>query len=283
MRLERNWVVWRWELAGRVPRWSKVPYTPRAGTAKARSDDPATWRDLERAWAAWVKGECDGIGLMRTGRRLFLDIDGCLREDGEWAAWDFPGPRPQAVAEALSGCAWMEKSPSSTGVHLIFECEPLPPGPRRFDFAAHRGFEWYDRERFLAITGHTLFASSDLPRADGGRALPLWQACLSAKLGELHTKPVPNGGPARVRNMGSDERFRHLLGFEEYRALWAGEWEGRYASQSEAELAWFSKLARNGFSPEEAEGLYLASGLAREKWAKRPDYAKSTLGRAYGR
>jgi putative DNA primase/helicase len=62
--------------------------------------------------------------------------------------------------------------------------------------------------------------------------------------------------------------------------LWSGEWQTRYGSQSEADLALCGFLAFwcNG-DAERVDGLFRQSGLYREKW-ERLDYRQWTLTRA---
>jgi hypothetical protein len=62
--------------------------------------------------------------------------------------------------------------------------------------------------------------------------------------------------------------------------LFRGEWEGRYASQSEADLALVKLLAPKTQSPQECWQTFLLSRLGARNKAKRPDYARSTLGAA---
>ena len=273
LRRECAWVIWRWELVR--GRWSKVPYQARSHRQKARSDDPSTWRSYERAFTSWTEKQGDGIGLMRSGRRLFVDLDGCLDEHGGWREWKFPGPVPEAIVAALSRWAWAELSPSGRGVHLIADAG-LPPGPRQFDFADHTGVAFYDGPRFFALTGRTLFASAPEPEAVPGEVIGrIWRAFLATRKKTAARRPQPV--PVRPR-----ADFERLLNFPEMAALWRGDWENGYGSRSEADLAFLSKLARHGFSLEEAEHLYTLSGLMRDKWL-RASYAQRTLEKAFRR
>src|SRR5579862_7896733 len=65
---------------------------------------------------------------------------------------------------------------------------------------------------------------------------------------------------------------------EHFAALCRGEWEGRYTSQSEADLALSSKLLKITDGDQDlADRLFRQSGLNREKWERRQDYRKRTL------
>lgn len=59
--------------------------------------------------------------------------------------------------------------------------------------------------------------------------------------------------------------------------LFAGDWEGRYPSQSEADLALFKLLMPHTDSPRECWLTFRLSELGKREKAKRLDYARSTL------
>ena len=63
----------------------------------------------------------------------------------------------------------------------------------------------------------------------------------------------------------------------DFAALWRGEWEGRYPSQSEADLALCGALAFwTGRDAGRVERLFQLSGLMRPKW-ERDDYRQRTI------
>jgi putative DNA primase/helicase len=66
-----------------------------------------------------------------------------------------------------------------------------------------------------------------------------------------------------------------------FNLLWSGNWQTRYGSQSEADLALCSLLAfRCDGDQARVDHLFRQSGLFREKWERRADYRKWTLDRA---
>jgi primase-polymerase (primpol)-like protein len=75
-------------------------------------------------------------------------------------------------------------------------------------------------------------------------------------------------------------RARAARNGELFALLWSGDWQTRYGSQSEADLALCGFLAFwcNG-DAERVDGLFRQSGLYREKW-ERNDYRQWTLTRA---
>src|SRR5262249_40798188 len=75
LRGRRQWVVWRFELAG--DRWTKVPYRPVG--SHASSTAPATWSTFAEVLAAYRAGGWDGVGLihLHADRLTGVDLDKC--------------------------------------------------------------------------------------------------------------------------------------------------------------------------------------------------------------
>ncbi|MBS0207529.1 MAG: DUF3987 domain-containing protein [Planctomycetes bacterium] len=99
-----QWVLWR-NIDGR-----KLPVDAVTRGA-AKSNDPTTWTDYERACAELLNSNCDGLGFVfAQGGGLFgIDLDGCIH-DGELADW---------ADEILQHFpTYAEISPSGRGVKL---------------------------------------------------------------------------------------------------------------------------------------------------------------------
>lgn len=115
------WVAWRENSDGR-----KLPVNPSTGRA-AKSDSPGTWGSRKAAHkraqnARWQREKVGkvGVGIMfapvpqaRGWRLCGVDLDGCL--DGEKLA-----PWASAVVGRFN--SYTERSPSGTGVHILFLC-----------------------------------------------------------------------------------------------------------------------------------------------------------------
>jgi putative DNA primase/helicase len=70
---------------------------------------------------------------------------------------------------------------------------------------------------------------------------------------------------------------------QKFKALWSGNWQGMYPSQSEADEAMCCELAFwTGRDPARMDALFRQSGLYRQKW-ERSDYRGDTLARAVAR
>jgi primase-polymerase (primpol)-like protein len=141
-----QWVNWGLE-EDKDGKLTKVPYTP--GTRrKASSTDLMTWRTFGEALDAYERGEphYDGIGYV-FGPCPFagVDLDGCRDpETGvleEWAR--------ELIGEA-SDAAYVEASPSGTGVHIILR------GAVRGGAVKTKRVEMYSRNQFFTVTGRVL-------------------------------------------------------------------------------------------------------------------------------
>lgn len=147
--VNRNqWLVWRYEDKG-GKRLTKVPYQPNGQYAK--SNDPATWSDLQLCRKAYEIGQFDGIGFcFAKGDNLMgIDLDHCLVEDKpkSWA---------QEILEDFPG-AYVERSPGGEGLHIWCTGVPIRTGSKKWknDDGIAEGIEIYihTSPRYLTVTG----------------------------------------------------------------------------------------------------------------------------------
>ena len=75
----------------------------------------------------FTSGGFNGLGCVRTGDLVFIDLDGCRNATtgSITEAW------ANVVIAALAGRAYFELSPSETGFHIIAR-GTLPPGRRQW-------------------------------------------------------------------------------------------------------------------------------------------------------
>ena len=147
-----QWVNWRLQM--RKGKLTKVLYTP--GTEHwASTTDLMTWATFEQALAAYEAGEpaYDGIGFCFCSADPYvgIDLDDCRNpETGEIAPW------AKKILEGVQE-AYVEASPSGTGVHIIIEGTVRDGG--RSKRKVHLNgevvgeIEMYSRDRFFTITG----------------------------------------------------------------------------------------------------------------------------------
>lgn len=261
--------VWKYEqVSGRKGK-TKVPYD--AGTGRrARTDDPSTFRDFATAVEAYVAGGYDGMGIL-TGNVGAIDIDKCLREDGT------ASDTAQAVLGMLPK-AYFEKSPSGKGLRGFF----LVPDGFVWDKLEYyvnnqkKGLEVYAPgagNRFVTVTGHA-YRDGDIAEDEEG-------------LRKVMDGLMKRQSRARNRNLVdpkswlTDEQVIEKASSgengEKFSDLYAGRWEDRYGSQSDADMALCDILAWwCGADTEQVDRLFRASGLMRDKWDR------DTGGTTYG-
>jgi hypothetical protein len=268
------WVGWR--LAFRRGRWTKEPINLRTCDL-AETDNPRTWLDFDTAFFRYAAFGCDGIGLCRTQDQVFIDLDGVLDPAGNLK----PFPWASKILSTIQGRAYVERSPTGTGIHGI-GLGKLPEGRRQFDdpYLDHTGFALYDANRFLAFTGHALPESG--PMRD-----------LTAQLTSLHCELFPktasrNGAPPSSGVLPPDGelicRAMAAKNGRKFSLLWQGDISD-YPSQSEADLALCCHLAFwTGRDAGRIDDLFRRSALYRkDKWGTRQDYRERTIALAIER
>jgi primase-polymerase (primpol)-like protein len=166
---------------------------------------------------------------------------------------------------------YAEISPSGTGIKLILLGKFTGRGRRRGPL------EVYCRTRFFTVTGDRLPHSPSEPQPR--------QAELDTLMSEIFAEPKPRLSIACTPVSMADEeildRASHAHNGELIAALWAGRWQVRYNSQSEADLALCSLLSFwCGRDAARVDTLFRRSGLCRPKWTERADYRTWTLAKA---
>jgi energy-coupling factor transporter ATP-binding protein EcfA2 len=255
LRQRDQWVVWR--LEDRNGRSTKVPYRANGG-GHAAVDKPDTWATFAEAVAA--ASEYDGIGFVFTATDSFCGVDLDL---------ELPAADRGAIAGRLD--SYTEESVSG-GWHVIIRASLNGDGRHP------HGLGIFDRGRYFVMTGKHL------------KGTPLTieerQAELDEVLAAFLPASQPAGPPLPAQPVDLDDHALLLKAFAakngaEVEALWQGSWEGRHASQSEADLALCNHLAFwTGRDSARIDRLFRESGLMREKWdARRKDstYGAQTI------
>ena len=239
----------QWCLAGA----DKRPIT--ATGLAASVTDPATWTDFETVCrAATTSGR--GIGYVLTADDPFTCIDLDVKETT-------PPAHLQRFERIVSSFdTYTERSRSGVGLHVWLE-GAIGKGRRR------DGVEVYSQERFIICTGDVVRQSPIAPRPD--------------LLGQLVTEmgrelPITELGLCGDDTADFALASRASLDDGELGRLFAGDWQDRYPSQSEADLALVKLLMPHTDSARECWMTFRLSVLGKRTKAERPDYAQSTLG-----
>lgn len=248
-----------WKLEKRSGRPTKVPYNPRTG-AMARTNDPSTFADFNTAMKSYAIGGWDGIGYRVSEGIGAIDIDHCIREDGSL----------NDVAASILGIfstAYFERSPSGTGLRGFFKLSPDFAYDKTVYYINNRkhGLEVYlpgTTNRFVTVTGD-MFRPGTVERDDDAlRSLLDTFMKRSTRVSSKTVEPVSylddDGVIAHASASESGDKFK---------ALYAGNWEEGYDSQSDADMAFVSMLCFwCGNVEEQIDRIFRTSGLMRDKW-----------------
>ena len=261
----RQWVCWQAVPdPARPDHPRKTPINPATGGG-AMSNNPDTWTDYETAAREAV--HYTGVGFMFANGYFGVDIDNAEEEIADYKE----GGVDNIISEFIETLgSYAEYSQSGRGIHIICRGK-LPPGGRR------KGrVEMYDSGRFFVMTGNA--ASKYTEIVDGTEKIkPLHEKYIGG------SRPKAKYTPAAVQPVSlSDAEILQKAGEAKagavFQALYNGEWEAYFGSQSEADLSLCNRLAYwTGKDPEAIDRLFRASGLMREKWDR--EQAGSTYGR----
>ena len=257
--LKRNASFCVWKLEKRSGRPTKVPYDPKTRNM-ARTNDPSTFADFNTAMKAYAIGGWDGIGYRVSEGIGAIDIDHCIREDGSL----------NDVAASILGIfpsAYFEKSPSGTGLRGFFKLSPDFAYDKTVYYINNRkhGLEVYlpgVTNRFVTVTGD-MFKEGTVERNDDAlRSLLETFMKRSTRVSSKTVEPCSylddDGVIAHASASESGDKFK---------ALYAGNWEEGYDSQSDADMAFVSMLAFwCGNVEEQIDRIFRSSGLMRDKW-----------------
>ena len=248
-----------WKMEKRSGRPTKVPYNPRTG-AMARTNDPSTFTDFNTAMKSYAIGGWDGIGYRVSEGIGAIDIDHCIREDGSL----------NDVAASILGIfpdAYFERSPSGSGLRGFFKLSPDFAYDKTVYYINNRkhGLEVYlpgVTNRFVTVTGD-MFRNGAVTRNDDAlRTLLDTFMKRSTRVSSKTVEPTSylddDGVIAHASASESGDKFK---------ALYAGNWEEGYDSQSDADMALVSILAFwCGNVEEQIDRIFRTSGLMRDKW-----------------
>lgn len=275
MKKLKRWVLWK-KKPLENGHATKIPVNAMNGYG-AKSNDSTTWTTFEEAKKKIEYYNCNGLGFMLGNGYFGVDIDHAL--DNQELISEFTGKLK----------SYTEVSQSGEGLHII--CKGvLPQGARR-----KGNIEMYDSVRFFAMTGNVPDDCKAYGLNDGTEAIkPLYEKYL----GE-HKKEVPQGAyvftresvPSSVPNgmalLRDDELIAEATSSKNgtlFSALYYGQWDGLYKSQSDADLAFCSLLAFwANKDTRQMDRIFRQSGLYRDKWEQKRGqytYGEMTISKA---
>ena len=260
LKLNASFCVWK--LEKRNGKLTKVPYDPKNGQL-ARTNDPSTFSDFGTAMKAYAMGGWDGIGFRVSEGIGAIDIDDCIREDGSL----------NDVAASVLGFftdAYFERSPSGKGLRGFFRLAPDFAYDKTVYYINNRkyGLEVYlpgATNRFVTVTGDVFKAGEVVLNSEA----------LSSVLETFMKRSTPLMGSTiePVSYLTDEQVVDHAMkseSGEKFNALYEGNWQDGYDSQSNADMALVSMLAFwCGNVEEQIDRIFRSSGLMRDKWDRR--------------
>lgn len=268
----RAWVLWRTELRDGKP--TKVPY--QVTGQRADSTAPHTWasfEDVQRTFET-VPGY-DGIGFVLSDLDPYacLDID-CKDSQGNYVA---PTARQQNFLDEFIS-TYIEESPG--GGYHVWATATLPQGhAETLNDGPVKVCEVYSRSRFITITGKQCIA---------GTVIQDRQADIDNLLAAYPKRqPVAEATVPNQLEVDTDEEIWkkcvQAANGDKFKELWEGRWQPLYPSQSEADQALMNVIAFYTDNRSQAHRLFMKSALGKRDKAKRADYMRSTVNKAFDR
>lgn len=250
----------------------------------ANSTDPSTWGTFEQAVSVIGRkcivgnddGTVEGIGFVFSPPYCGIDIDHCIdSETGE-----INSKALDIVAEMNS---YTERSPSGTGIHIIYKGEVHSEWKKKQGNALgeNTDIEMYQTGRYFTVTGDVFDKYNSVADREN-EAENIQNTYFTkkpvSKIQKTSFKPLSLSDD-EILNAARNSRNGML-----FSELYAGNWQSKYESQSEADMAfcsmlafWFQKDA------EKMDAIFRRSGLMRDKWNREQSgstYGAITLQRA---
>lgn len=276
-----QWITWRYEVGPQkngTYRVNKTPYRAEHNR-RAKTDTPATWTDFATAIQAAERTNRDGIGFVFSKNDPYsgVDFDACRDpETGE-----ILDPQLSDMLDNWHG--YKEISISKTGTHQI--CKGTLPDGKGIKITKYpqpgMEIEVYDRGRYFIFTGKRLNTIKEIPdMQDALDALVRLREQVQNERKQEKHKEQKNTTKARAKDTDTLEDsliLQKLQNETKWQAIYNGNWQGDYDSQSEADAALCYKLAFwTDKDAAQMDRLFRQSGLMRDKW-EREDYRKKTI------
>lgn len=251
LREGKIWMLWRLE-TGKNGRLTKVPYSALT-ERKASSTDSNTWSTFTQACDTYNKTRKDysglGVAITEEMKLVFIDIDHCINAE--------TGDINETATDILRWFPndYVEVSQSGTGIH-IFTLGTVQKNFKNSDC----GVEMYGSKRYCAFTGRAIQPEEPTVNQEGidyvTRTYMKPEASVQAQEVQIYTC-----------SDSDDEIISKASKHGKFSALYCGEWDSYYSSQSEADIALCEMIAFWCDRDREIiDRIFRSSGLYRMKW-----------------
>lgn len=234
---------------------NKAPY--QTNGERASSTNENTWTSYNDVLKT---NEQIGFFLSSYDSYTVIDLDDCII-DGVIT------DEAETIVNSLN--SFTEISQSGTGLHIFVKGEK--PGERSKN--SKKGFEMYDKERFMVTTGNHL-EGTPLEINEHQEAIDyLYDMYLSKGKPDVKKTNVQ-----KSPTLTDDDVFRiasNAKNGDKFKALYSGDFS-LYGSQSEADQALCNIISFYTQDAEQIDRIFINGGLYRDKW-DRKDYKTWTI------
>jgi hypothetical protein len=259
-----RWVCWVSVPATDGQKPNKKPINPRTGAGASHSN-PNDWTTFDEALAALEQGNYAGLmfAMVPEDGFVFVDLDDCRNPTNKgihkWA---------ELILKELN--SYSEISPSEKGVHVFVRAKK--PGDR----CRHGNVEIYDHARFAAMTGRRLERYPERIESRQAELEAVYRRHVAVSQNPpchavpCHAVPIP------------EDKLASLLLHPTAAAIYRGEQNGQYRSQSEADMALMNIAVGMSFSEGECRTLVETARQNAGAEPKHDGYFQVTFQRARG-
>lgn len=238
---------------------NKAPF--QTNGERASSTDVSTWTSYEDAIN---KSNHVGYFISAHDPYTVIDLDDCIING-------VITKEAKSIVESLN--SYTEISQSGTGLHIFIKGNK--PGERSKN--SKKGFEMYDKERFMVMTGNHLEGTPIEINEAQETINYLYDMYFPVKEASEHK----DNGKLRSPIMSDDEVLKiasNAKNGNKVKALLSGDISA-YGSHSEADQALCNLIAFYTQDFEQIDRIFTNSGLYRDKW-DREDYKAETIDKA---
>lgn len=249
-----NWVLWRLEDGKKKPFSAK--YNGLASVAK-----PFQWASYGAALEKLqYTDDYNGLGFVFTEAcgLVFIDLDHCINEDsGELSEF------ARNIVGAFAG-TYIEYSQSGSGLHIV--CKGTIP-------AAYKSekIELYNAGRYMAFTGNAYEAAEPTNKQAELNRLCSFYNITKREPAEIEAQPITAADSAIIQKASTGGNGAN------FRALYAGQWQGQYKTQSNADMRLIALIWYYSRNYEQTRRIFLSSGLGQREKAAREDYIQGLI------
>lgn len=256
----------------------------------ASSTNSAHWTTFENAsnaigkTAQWydgktkqkISGTVDGIGFVLSPPYCGIDLDHVINADtGEIT--------PEAADIIRTMDSYTEKSPSGTGIHIIYKGELHRDWKSKIHLSAHTDLEMYQQGRYFTVTGNKFTENTAVEERE-----PFAQAVYNCYFEEAKERtpktsetslirPLPPLSTMELSDQDIIDKAAKAKNGGNFTSLYGGDTSAYNNDESAADLALCNLIAFYTSDSEQIDRIFRSSGLMRDKWDRKT--GSTTYGR----